>query len=298
MIRDLLMIRKEMHTLAYQKSFLRATLDSELLISFVTAMKSKIEALLSGQILVFNTESLHFIITQNETGIFVLTTDYLDDIPPCSERLLKVAQIFANEFNSGITDPFKPDRTQIIESTIERILFCTLKVALVGFGGVGKTTLFRLIQGEEIPLEHIPTMFVQYKKIPTGADQLEVLLWDFAGEEKFTPIWPLLLRGTNLIFLVTDSTVENILDTKRVFLKRIKRYRPHARCIAIANKQDMPGAVKPQLIQRILGIEHVFGMCAIDPSQRRWLKEILLRQIEEISHQTEENLFSQAQLPE
>ena len=37
--------------------------------------------------------------------------------------------------------------------------------------------------------------------------------------------------------------------------------------IAIANKQDLPGSMRPESVQDLLGVP-TFGMVAIDPKQR------------------------------
>ena len=75
----------------------------------------------------------------------------------------------------------------------------------------------------------------------------------------------MLLRGTHVILLVTDSTVENVLQTRRVFMKLIKKARPDAICIGIANKQDLPKAMTAPLVKKVLGTDEVYGICAIDP---------------------------------
>ena len=79
-----------------------------------------------------------------------------------------------------------------------------IKVALVGFRWGRKTTLFTLIKVNDIPLDYLPTMYVSYKRMDGKIAETDVILWDFAGQERFTPLWPMLLRGTHVILLVTD----------------------------------------------------------------------------------------------
>jgi hypothetical protein len=44
---------------------------------------------------------------------------------------------------------------------------------------------------------------------------------------------------------------------------------------AIANKQDLEGALSPELVERILGIR-AFGMVAVDPNRKAEMMRILL----------------------
>ena len=140
---------------------------------------------------------------------------------------------------------------------------------------MGKTTIYQLVQGRDIPMDYLPTMFVDYKRLDGEIAGTEVLLWDLAGQEEFTKNWPLLLRGTSIILLVVDSTVENVLNTKRVYSSLIKKTKPKAITFAIANKQDLPRAMSAELVRKVLGVKEVFPLVAIDPSERKKIKGII-----------------------
>jgi len=109
-----------------------------------------------------------------------------------------------------------------------------------------------------------------------------------AGQDRFTPLWPMLLKGTNVILLVTDSTVENVIQTKRAFIKLIQKARPEAIVIGIANKQDLPKAMSAPLVKKVLGVDEVYSICAIDPSERKKLKQIIGLGIEKYLKKKEE----------
>lgn len=98
----------------------------------------------------------------------------------------------------------------------------------------------------------------------------------------------MLLRGTHIILLVTDSTVENVLQTKRVFMGMIKKQKPDAIVYGIANKQDLPKAMDKKLVARVLGIDKCFNLCAIDPSERKRLRNVIGEAIEQYLVQEKE----------
>ena len=156
------------------------------------------------------------------------------------------------------------------------------KVIVLGEGGVGKTTLLYRYVNEVFKDSTKMTIGSDFfmKKIITQQARITLLLWDFAGQDRFTPLWPMLLRGTHVILLITDSTVENVLSTKRVFMGLIKKARPDAIVLGIANKQDLPKAMSGALVKRVLSIREVHGLCAIDPSERRKLQGIIAHAIE------------------
>jgi small GTP-binding protein len=71
------------------------------------------------------------------------------------------------------------------DASVEKILSGIIKIALVGFGGVGKTTLLNLMRGTDVPIEYNPTIAVDVKKLDVSATY-DVIIWDFAGQERYT----------------------------------------------------------------------------------------------------------------
>lgn len=90
-------------------------------------------------------------------------------------------------------------------------------------------------------------------------------------------MWQDFLRGAGLTVLVCDSTEDNIEKTKDAF-KKFSRYMT-TKIIAIANKQDLPGAVNAKKIQKKLGIP-TYGMSAIRLDLRERMREILEYEIQ------------------
>ncbi|MCJ7649931.1 MAG: hypothetical protein MUP85_15070, partial [Candidatus Lokiarchaeota archaeon] len=80
-------------------------------------------------------------------------------------------------------------------------------------------------------------------------------------------------RGAGLAVLVCDSTDKNMEKTKEIYDRFVRTI--GTKIIAIANKQDLPGALTAQEVQKKLGGIKTYGMSAIRPELRQRMKEIL-----------------------
>ncbi|MGQ4832880.1 MAG: ADP-ribosylation factor-like protein [Candidatus Asgardarchaeia archaeon] len=158
------------------------------------------------------------------------------------------------------------DLDEIIEQPIVKIVF-------VGEANVGKTTLRQLILGEQIPKVYEPTIGAPKVEI-IDVKGLKLSIWDFPGQEKYREGWPVFLRSSEIVFVVTDSTLENVLRTKKM-LDEIKEHISAKVIYVIANKQDLPQALSPATIEEIMGLK-ALPTVAINPDYR----PIVLKYIE------------------
>ncbi len=161
------------------------------------------------------------------------------------------------------------------EKLVKPFVHSKLKIALVGEGGVGKTTTLHLLMGKRPPEQYIPT-------IALGMDVIDnihfatysLVLWDFAGQERFRKLWKLYFQGADIVFLLTDSTLRNILVSKDIY-SMIRRDAPNVPVVVIANKQDLPNALDPSIIERLIGAE-THPLVAVDLCYRDDILKILL----------------------
>ena len=161
------------------------------------------------------------------------------------------------------------------EKLLEPSVTTRLKIALVGEGGVGKTTTLHLLLGDTPPLQYVPTIALNLETVENiRFGNYSLVLWDFAGQERFRTLWRFYFHGADVIFLVCDSALRNVIISKDI-LKLIKRDAPKVPVFALANKQDKPNAMNPEVVQKILGIP-TYPMVAIDKERRDEMLRILM----------------------
>ena len=145
------------------------------------------------------------------------------------------------------------------------------KICLIGEGNVGKTSLLSLLQGREVHKERIPTVGLEVEDSLLNGQNCSV--WDLGGQNRFKFMWQDFLRGAGLAVIVCDSTEKNVEKTKEIY-DRFERSLG-TKIIAIANKQDLPGRLSAQEVQKRLGGLKTYGMSAIRPELQERMKEIL-----------------------
>lgn len=203
--------------------------------------------------------------------LLVFVTDKDEDETSIFEKVDVAIKALKKELmNSGL-DAVIADYARLIEPSVTT----RLKIALVGEGGVGKTTTLHLLLGDTPPLQYVPTIALNLETVENiRFGNYSLVLWDFAGQERFRTLWRFYFHGADVIFLVCDSTLRNVIISKDIF-KLIKRDAPKVPVFAMANKQDKPNAMKPEVVQKILGIP-TYPMVAIDKDRRDEMLRILM----------------------
>ncbi|MFX1560131.1 MAG: ADP-ribosylation factor-like protein [Promethearchaeota archaeon] len=163
-----------------------------------------------------------------------------------------------------------------LDDILGELIFTRFKVSFVGSGGVGKSTLLRLMFGKEpAPGGYVPTINVAVDSSETiQFGTFLVTVWDFAGQAVFQDLWSFYFSGTDVIFLITDSSFRNVMQTKSL-LRNIRKEAPAVPLFIIANKQDLPESMKAEKIKRLLGAP-TFAMVATDKSRREEFIRLML----------------------
>ena len=253
-------------TLVVQKRFWIIDVDQQEMRQFAAQIKAN-QALLIQEI--GNTK---YIGQPLGRGVVILCAEPVDEDTTLLEKIDKVTF----EFRRVIS---YEEEFEAFMMKLDKYVTTKLKVSLLGYGGVGKTTILRLLNGGNIPQTYIPTIGIDIQKVEGARiGTYELLVWDFAGQERFRKLWKMLFSRSRIVFLVTDSTLENVLQSKDI-LEFLRDQGLTSEVVVIANKQDLTGALQPSLVQRLLGVKS-FGLTAIDPNDREKALDIIRLSLE------------------
>ncbi|MGY5874902.1 MAG: ADP-ribosylation factor-like protein [Candidatus Thorarchaeota archaeon] len=209
-----------------------------------------------------------------EAYTFVFIADKADDAEQIEEKIGQLVDVFMRDF-VHLTAASQP--LDGFDEKVDEIAVTMVKVAILGFAGVGKTTTLHLLRGETLPLIHDPTIGVSIKKLPEEVENANIVLWDLAGQSRFSILWAKMIANAQVVIIVTDSTLENVLRSKKL-VTLVTEEVPDAKVIGIANKQDLPTALTPERVGQILNIP-TYELVAIDISYRDRLIQIIRRAI-------------------
>jgi len=144
------------------------------------------------------------------------------------------------------------------------------KISFLGSPAVGKTTLMKMLSKKKISGKYFPTQGFDLGAVSFNGYKLN--LWDFGGQKAYLKHYMhQFIHGSDMVFVVTDSTPKNVLTTKEI-IQCAQELLPEDSCniYCLANKQDLIGHMTPNRVREVLQIP-TFGISAIDPDQRNEL---------------------------
>jgi small GTP-binding protein len=120
-----------------------------------------------------------------------------------------------------------------------------IKCVVVGDGAVGKTCLLLSYTTNAFPDDYLPTVFDNYSRNVMAEDQqINLQLWDTAGQEEYKKIRPLSYPQTDVVMicfsLVSQTSLENI---QNMWIPEIKEYCPNVPYILVGMKSDLRDTV-------------------------------------------------------
>ncbi|KAM7295558.1 ras-like GTP-binding protein Rho1 [Ixodes scapularis] len=115
------------------------------------------------------------------------------------------------------------------------------KLVIVGDGACGKTCLLIVFSKDQFPELYVPTVFENYvADIEVDGKQVELALWDTAGQEDYDRLRPLSYPDTDVILMCfsidSPDSLENIPEK---WTPEVRHFCPNVPIILVGNKKDL-----------------------------------------------------------
>lgn len=115
----------------------------------------------------------------------------------------------------------------------------TLKLILVGSGGVGKTSLVTKFYNQQFEAQTLPTVAPAFcvANIPLKDGVIvELQIWDTAGQEQYQSICQMFYHDSNVAFICFDAQG---IDTVETWISRVQSQVPSCLIILVSTKIDL-----------------------------------------------------------
>ncbi|MFW9881228.1 MAG: ADP-ribosylation factor-like protein, partial [Candidatus Thorarchaeota archaeon] len=149
-------------------------------------------------------------------------------------------------------------------------------ISVVGYEGVGKTTITNLVKTKNIPL--IPDHTISGDIASLNIGKIKILIRDFTGDAEIGFLWNYFIKGSDAVLIITDSTLENI-ERSKFFLGIIDEETPFAYRIVIGNKCQLENSLKSSQIEEILGLK-TYSISILNQESRNTLIQIFTEILE------------------
>lgn len=134
------------------------------------------------------------------------------------------------------------------------------KVCLLGNFAVGKTSLIRRFVEDQFDDAYLSTIGVKISKktIILPNYDLNMLIWDLAGDNDFSKTSNMYLRGAVAALIVIDLTRLDTVDSFRFYADQLNKINPNAAIVLIGNKIDLE---KKRVVseETLINISHELG---------------------------------------
>merc|ERR1712088_42716 len=123
------------------------------------------------------------------------------------------------------------------------------KLVIVGDGACGKTCLLIVFSKDQFPEVYVPTVFENYvADIEVDGKQVELALWDTAGQEDYDRLRPLSYPDTDVILMCFSIDSPDSLDNiPEKWTPEVRHFCPNVPIILVGNKKDLrndPNTIK------------------------------------------------------
>jgi Ras family protein A len=115
------------------------------------------------------------------------------------------------------------------------------KLVIVGDGACGKTCLLVVFSKDSFPEVYVPTVFENYvADIEIEGKQIELALWDTAGQEDYDRLRPLSYPDTNVVLICFSVDSPDSLDNvPEKWVGEVKHFCPGCPFVLVGCKKDL-----------------------------------------------------------
>ncbi|XP_075430210.1 transforming protein RhoA-like [Ascaphus truei] len=154
------------------------------------------------------------------------------------------------------------------------------KLVIVGDEACGKTCLLIVFSKDEFPEVYVPTVFENYvADIEVDNRQVELALWDTAGQEDYDPVRTLAYPDTDVILMCfsidNPDSLGNIIEK---WTPEVKRLCPNVPIILVGNKKDLRNdeqeLVKPEEGRDMANRIGAFGYMECSAKMKDGVREV------------------------
>jgi len=222
----------------------------------------------------------------NSSLIFLFVNDIYDDLDLIKKGIIEFKERFTLQFENFQLDQLNSEICQEFDLEVNKFqMMMPPKVAIIGYQGVGKTTFTELIRSKEIPIKKIKSITGDIATLKFA--KYHISLWDYTGPEDLIFLWKNFVKESNLIFLITDSTLDNV-EKSKFLLNLAKQESPNASIAVFNNKFNTKIALDQERIDNILGMNTI-SISVLDPKFKYDIIKIILNLLG-INHDTKEVL--------
>ena len=115
------------------------------------------------------------------------------------------------------------------------------KLVIVGDGACGKTCLLIVFSKDQFPEVYVPTVFENYvADIEVDGKQVELALWDTAGQEDYDRLRPLSYPDTDVILMCFSiDSPDSLQNIPEKWTPEVKHFCPNVPIILVGTKKDL-----------------------------------------------------------